>query len=168
MAERLTRRDSVLIGLAVFAVDRVSKYLVEARVTAFDVKPVIPGFFDIVKSRNAGVAFGILSESSSTLRTGVLIGFSLAALAAIGTMLWRITRLDRPTAIGLSLIFGGALGNVLDRVLQGSVTDFLDFHVADYHWYTFNLADTAISSGAVLILLSMLRASAAGSRKVAG
>lgn len=167
MPERLTRRAAVLIGLAVFAVDRLSKYLVEAHVSVFDVKPVIPGFFDIVKSRNAGVAFGILSESSSTVRTAVLIAFSLAALAAIGTMLWRIARLDRPTAVGLSLIFGGALGNVLDRVLQGSVTDFLDFHVADYHWYTFNLADTAISSGAVLILLSMLRTSQASSRKVA-
>lgn len=168
MPERLTRRAALLIGLAVFALDRISKYLVEARVSAFDVKPVIPGFFDIVKSHNAGVAFGFLSESSSSLRTAVLIAFSLVALAVVGTMLWRIARLDRPTAIGLSLIFGGALGNVLDRVLQGSVTDFLDFHVGDYHWYTFNVADTAISSGAILILLGMLRANPARTGKVAG
>jgi signal peptidase II len=167
MPDPLTRRAAVLIALAVFVVDRVSKYLVEAHVSAFDVKPVIPGFFDIVKSHNAGVAFGILSESNSALRTALLIAFSVVALAAMGTMLWRIARLDRPTAVGLSLIFGGALGNLLDRVLYGSVIDFLDFHGANYHWYTFNIADSAISSGAVLILISMLRTSPARSGKVA-
>ena len=71
-------------------------------------------------------------------------------------MLWRIDRLDTPSATGLALIFGGAMGNVFDRVASGSVTDFLDFYAGTYHWYTFNLADAAICTGAGLLILSML------------
>ena len=74
----------------------------------------------------------------------------------LAAMLWRIDRQDRLTAAGLSLIFGGALGNVFDRVRSGTVTDFLDFYSGGHHWYTFNLADAAICTGAGLLILSML------------
>ena len=70
-------------------------------------------------------------------------------------MLWRIDRLDTPSATGLSLIFGGAMGNVYDRIHAGRVTDFLDFAFGTYHWYTFNLADASICTGAGLLILSM-------------
>jgi len=73
----------------------------------------------------------------------------------MAAMLWKIDRLDRPSAVGLSLIFGGAVGNVYDRVRTGAVTDFLDFYVRSYHWYVFNLADSAICVGAGLLLVSM-------------
>jgi signal peptidase II len=75
----------------------------------------------------------------------------------LAAMLWRIDRLDSPSATGLALIFGGAMGNVFDRVRVGSVTDFLDFYAGQYHWYTFNLADASIFTGACLLILSMLR-----------
>ena len=70
-------------------------------------------------------------------------------------MLWKIDRLDRISAIALSLVFGGALGNVYDRVVVGAVTDFLDFYIGTHHWYIFNIADSAICVGACLLLLSM-------------
>lgn len=140
---------------AVFAVDRWSKWLVETRLDAFDTKVVIPHFFNIVRSENPGVAFGIFSESTAQHRTLLLITVSLLAVAVLAWMLWRIDRQNAVTATALSLIFGGAIGNVYDRVHVGKVTDFLDFYSGSWHWYTFNLADSAICIGAGLLLLSV-------------
>ena len=81
---------------------------------------------------------------------------SVVAVLLLAGMLWRIDRLDTPSAAGLALIFGGAMGNVFDRVRAGSVTDFLDFYAGTYHWYTFNVADASICTGAGLLILSML------------
>ncbi|MDQ2901579.1 MAG: signal peptidase II [Acidobacteriota bacterium] len=158
MNKSISRYTASAISLGVFALDRWSKHVIETRFSAFDMHPVIPGFFDIVKSQNPGVAFGLFSESTSRFRTGLLIAFSLLAVAILAAILWRIEKLDRLTAVGLSLIFGGALGNVYDRVTMGTVTDFLDFYIGARHWYTFNLADSAICVGASLLLLGMRKA----------
>jgi signal peptidase II len=152
-----TRRTiAFVIALAVFALDRWSKWLVETQFNAYDTRTVIPGFFNIVRSENPGVAFGILSESPTHSRTMVLAAFSLIALVLLAAMLWRIDRLDTASATGLALIFGGAMGNVFDRIRVGRVTDFLDFSFGSYHWYTFNLADASICIGAGLLILSMV------------
>lgn len=151
----LIRGLILLVSGAVFALDRWTKWIVETTFSPFDNKVVIPGFFSIVRSENAGVAFGMFSESTSKYRTGVLVLFSLIALAILGWMLWRVERLERITATGLALIFGGALGNVFDRVHAGVVTDFLDFYAGKVHWYTFNIADSAICIGAGLLLIAM-------------
>jgi signal peptidase II len=119
------------------------------------VKPVIPGFFNLVHSENPGVAFGLFADDSSRWHTPMLVLFSIVAILILVAMLWKIDRLDRPSAVGLSLIFGGAVGNVYDRVRIGAVTDFLDFYLGSHHWYIFNLADSAICVGAGLLLLSM-------------
>lgn len=158
MADRVSRYTAAGISLSVFAIDRWSKKIVETRFSAFDAHHVIPGFFDIVRSQNPGVAFGLFSESTSRFRTALLIAFSLVAVGLLAGILWRIEKLDRLSAIGLSLIFGGALGNVFDRVTMGTVTDFLDFYVGRLHWYTFNLADSAICVGASLLLFGSLKA----------
>jgi signal peptidase II len=152
-------RRAIVFGAAagVFALDRWSKWLVETRLSPFDTKVVIPGYLNIVSSRNAGVAFGIFQDSTSKYRTALLIVFSLIAVAVLAGMLWRANRVDRRTAAGLALIFGGAAGNMFDRIRSGGVTDFLDFYVGTTHWYTFNVADSAICVGAGLLLLSMLR-----------
>ncbi len=146
-----------LVAVAVFALDRWSKWWVETRLTAWDTKVVVPGFFNIVSSRNTGVAFGWFAESPMEHRTALLIAFSVVAVVLLAVLLWRMDKADGRTAIGLALIFGGAVGNVFDRIRFGMVTDFLDFYAGSYHWYTFNVADTAISVGAGLMLLSMLR-----------
>jgi signal peptidase II len=149
-----------LIAILVFALDRWSKYLVETRIAPYESRVVIPGFFDIVHSRNTGVAFGIFANAASPYRGALLIAFSLGALLLLGWLLWRNRHVDQYSSVAIALIFGGAAGNVFDRLRLGSVTDFLDFYAGSYHWYTFNLADTAISVGAGLLLLGMLRRSA--------
>jgi len=149
------RIRAFLIAAGVFVADRGSKAIIETRFDAFDTKVVIPGFFNLVRSSNPGVAFGIFQENPSPQRTLALVAISIVAVAILAAMLWRIDQQDRYTATGLALIFGGALGNVYDRVHAGTVTDFLDFHAGAYHWYVFNLADSAICVGAGLLILSM-------------
>jgi len=145
------------IASIVFALDRITKRIIESRMSVFDTHTVIPGFFDIVHARNRGAAFSIFAESTSPLRPFFLIGLSLAALILVAGILRKASNLDKPTAIGLSLILGGALGNVFDRIVSGAVTDFLDFYVGTLHWPAFNVADSAIVIGSGLLLLSLLR-----------
>src|SRR5438552_12908739 len=146
-------------GLAaiIFALDRLTKRIIEARFSVFDTHTVIPGFFDLVHARNRGAAFSLFADSTSAWRPFFLIGLSLAALLLVAGILRNASRLDRPTAFGLALILGGALGNVFDRVVTGAVTDFLDFYVGDLHWPAFNIADSAIVIGSGLLLVSLLR-----------
>lgn len=150
---------AMMYGLAgaVFAVDRLTKWIIETRVSFYDNHVVIPGFFDIVHSENQGAAFGLFAQSTSELRTVLLIGFSVVALVALVVMLWRTSRLDRKTAIALALILGGAVGNVFDRVRWGTVTDFLLFYIGSYQWPAFNAADSAIVIGSGLLLLDVLK-----------
>ena len=150
-----SRIAASVIALGVFAADRWSKWMIETHLSPDTMKAVIPGFFNLVRSENPGVAFGMFSEDSGRWHTPALVLFSVAAILVLAAMLWKIDRLDRLSGVGLSLIFGGAVGNVYDRVRAGAVTDFLDFYVRSYHWYVFNLADSAICIGAGLLLLSM-------------
>ena len=142
---------------AVFALDRVTKWIIETRMSFFDVKRVIPGFFDIVRSQNRGVAFGIFDQSTSEWRTTLLIVASLAAVALLTGMLWNARRLDRWTMWGFALILGGAAGNVFDRIVSGHVTDFLLLYAGQYQWPTFNMADSAIVAGSGLLLVDLVR-----------
>jgi signal peptidase II len=141
----------------VFALDRLTKWIIESRVSFFDTYHVIPGFFDIVRSQNRGVAFGLFNDSTSEWRTILLVLAAVAGLGLVSTMLWNTERLDRFSIVGLSLILGGAAGNVFDRIVAGQVTDFLDFYIGNYHWYTFNLGDSAIVIGSGLLLLHLFR-----------
>ena len=141
----------------VFALDRLSKRIIESRMSVFDTHTVIPGFFDIVHAQNRGAAFSMFADSTSPWRPFFLIGLSLAALVLVAGILRKASSLDKPTAIGLSLILGGALGNVFDRIVSGAVTDFLDFYIGALHWPAFNVADSAIVIGSGLLLLSLLR-----------
>jgi signal peptidase II len=157
MTDARSRAVSYGLAAAVFAIDRMTKWVIETRVGSFDTHVVIPGFFDIVHSENSGAAFGLFAESSPEWRTVVLIGFSAIALVALTVMLWRTSRLDGLTATALALILGGALGNVFDRLRWGTVTDFLLFYVGRYQWPAFNAADSAIVIGSGLLLLEFLK-----------
>jgi signal peptidase II len=142
---------------AVFALDRLTKWIIEQRVSFMDTYKVIPGFFDIVRSQNRGVAFGIFNESTSEWRTLLLVIASMAAVVLVSVMLWNSRRLDRWSIWGFALILGGAAGNVFDRMVWGRVTDFLLLYVGDYQWPTFNVADSAIVVGSCLLLVDLLR-----------
>jgi signal peptidase II len=141
----------------IFALDRLTKWFVESHLTFFDTYRVIPGFFDIVRSQNRGVAFGILNDSKSEWSSRLLIVASLAAVVVVSAMLWNAHRLERSTFWGFALILGGAAGNVFDRIVWGRVTDFLLVYVGSYQWPTFNVADSAIVIGSCLLLLDLLR-----------
>jgi signal peptidase II len=154
---RLAGLGYYALSASVFGLDRLTKRMIEGRMSVFDTYTVIPGFFDIVHAKNRGAAFSMFAESTSPWRPFFLIGLSLAALILVAGILRNASRLDRPTAIGLALILGGAMGNVFDRIVTGAVTDFLDFYVGAYHWPAFNVADSAIVTGSGLLLLSLLR-----------
>ena len=153
---------SLLLSIVpgVFVLDRITKMLIESEVTPWDNFAVIPNFFSIVHTQNRGAAFGILSEATGTWRSIFLFGLSMVVMLFVGGLFWQTLR--SPTrgaalSIGLALVLGGALGNLYDRILRGSVTDFLLFYVGDYQWPAFNVADSAISIGACLLLLDMWR-----------
>lgn len=145
------------LSAGVFAADRVTKLCIETYMSLSDVHTVIPGFFDIVHSQNRGAAFSMFAESSDAWRAFLLIGVAAVAMVFIAGMLWGAARLDRATRVALSLIFGGAAGNLFDRIATGTVTDFLDFYVGTLHWPAFNLADSAIVIGSGLLLLDLLK-----------
>jgi signal peptidase II len=142
---------------AVFALDRLTKWLIETHVSFLDTFRVIPGFFDIVRTQNPGIAFSLFSDSPAEWRTLILPLFALAAVVVVAGILWRPERLDRFSLAGLTLILGGAAGNLFDRIISKSVTDFLDVYVGDHHWPTFNVADSAVVIGSGLLLLEVLR-----------
>lgn len=149
------------LALFIFFLDRLTKLYIEHNLAAWDVIPVIPGFFNIVHTQNRGAAFGFLSDSTGAWRTALLVGVSLVVLGFIGASMWRPSRAGfRPSPllmVGLGLVFGGALGNVYDRLTRGSVTDFLQFFFGSYEFPSFNVADSAITVGAGLLILDMWR-----------
>ena len=150
---------SLLIAALVFVLDRATKVLIERNVSIWDTHQVIPGFFNIVHTKNRGAAFGMFSNGNSELRTFLLIGVSVAVLIFVAVLLLQPSRAgfsgSRTTMIGLSLVLGGAIGNIYDRIVSGMVTDFLEFYVGQWHFAAFNVADSAITVGAGLLLLDM-------------
>jgi signal peptidase II len=156
MNDRL--RSATLIALVVL-IDRLTKIYIRTVFTASDLTPVIPGFFNIVHTENPGAAFGMLAESPGAWRGVLLVGVSLVVMAVIGVMLWKPhpTMTSLWVRTGLSLVFGGALGNLWDRIFRGTVTDFLQFFFGSYEFPSFNAADSAITIGAAMLLLDMWR-----------
>jgi signal peptidase II len=150
------RKYLFLVALLVIALDRFSKWIVARRLTLHDSISVIPGFFRIIHAENPGAAFGLFSESPSNLTAGILIFFSLVALAIVSALLWKNSHTCTSTAVGLALILGGAIGNLWDRVLTRHVVDFLLFYVGRYQWPAFNVADSAIVIGAGLLVFEIL------------
>ena len=145
------------LTLGALAADQASKYAVEKYTAVNSSRELIPGLLNLMHTSNPGVAFGLFAESHAPFLAPILILFSVAVIFLLVWLLATGRAGDWLGECGLALILGGAAGNVLDRLLRRSVTDFIDFHVGNYHWYTFNVADSAIVIGASLVVLELLR-----------
>lgn len=149
-----------LLGLSALIVllDRITKFWVSKHVGIGNVIVVIPRFFAISHVMNPGAAFSMFSYSAHPERTRwLLTAFSLLVALVVLIILLRIGRRLTLTAFALALVLGGAIGNVWDRIAYGTVVDFLEIHIVQYHWPDFNLADSAIVIGGILLLLDSLR-----------
>jgi signal peptidase II len=166
----MSRRGYFLISLLVVLLDQGSKLLVHATLRGQGPVEVIPGLFNLAYSRNRGGLFGYFGELADPWRTLLLLLLPLLAILFVTLFLARGKDIDRPSLLGLALILGGAVGNFIDRVARGEVVDFLDVYasparIADWlvstfgtsHWPTFNLADSAIVAGAILLAFGIAR-----------
>ncbi len=147
---------TALLALILF-LDQGTKWVVDRTIPLNTTIPVISGFFDLTHIRNTGVAFGILAGRRAAWRSSLLIAFSLIAMAFIALLLWRVSETERMLISSVTLILGGALGNLTDRLLHGEVIDFLDFYWSSLHWPAFNVADSSITIGVFLTLFRLLR-----------
>jgi len=156
-----------LIAIFVLGLDRIAKWAVERNIALHDSLQVIPGCFRITHVENRGAAFGLFADSPSEWKIGLLILFSVVALVIVAALLWRSSHSMTSTGIGLSLILGGALGNLWDRLVSGKVVDFLLFYLGQYQWPAFNVADSAIVVGAGLLVFEIIFAKPSAPEKVA-
>ena len=147
--------EIVTIALVV-ALDQVTKEIVRRTLDLYDHVPVIPGFLDITHVQNTGAAFGLLNGAEFPFKAAVMIGIAAVALVAIAAYATQLGFHERLARLGLALILGGALGNLIDRAVAGYVVDFVDVYWGSAHFWAFNVADAAITIGAVLVLLDMI------------
>ena len=150
-------RPLLIIAGFVVLLDQATKFLVLKFMPVYTGKAIVPGFFNLVHVRNTGGAFSLLAGENTIMRQYLMIGLILAVVAMILYTYFKVRVDDRWTRSGYILITGGAIGNVIDRFRFGEVVDFLDFYVGSYHWPAFNVADSAISVGAVMLIISLFK-----------
>ncbi len=150
-------RLMVTISGAVLVFDQVTKVMVEKAMSLYASVEIVPNFVHITYLRNTGAAFGFLAGGRSILR---MVFFSLVSVVAIGCISYLLKSLrpqQKTLIVSLSLILGGAVGNLVDRLRMGEVIDFIDLHWHHIHWPAFNVADSAISIGVILLFFQLLR-----------
>ena len=167
MTTSITRTFHFAIALLVLVLDRAAKWIVARDISLHDTIQVIPGFFRLTHVENRGAAFGLFNDSPSEWKIALLVLFSIVALVIVSALLWRSSHTMTATAVGLSLILGGALGNLWDRLLSGRVVDFLLVYIGSYQWPAFNVADSAIVVGAGLLVFEILFAKTPAAEKSA-
>jgi len=144
------------LASGVVLLDQASKSAVSAALKMHEIRPLIHGLLNLTLVHNTGAAFGLLAGQTSILRTIFFLGVSLVAMGVILWMVFRLPQDQKVELLALSLIFGGALGNVIDRARLGEVIDFIDVYYHNYHWPAFNLADSAITIGVILLLFRLV------------
>jgi signal peptidase II len=150
------RRGEILIVIGIVVADQLAKAMVRARLPLYESIVVIPHLVNFTYVRNTGAAFGLLDAMDFPLKTPLLSVFAAAALIAVGSYAAGMAHHQRIARTGLALIIGGAAGNLIDRVVAGSVVDFVDVYWRTYHFWTFNVADSAITFGVAMMILDML------------
>ncbi len=155
----MSRKNGIFLAITILVVllDQATKAWIVSTMGLHDSYAVVNGFFNITSVRNPGAAFGFLAGAPPAFRTVFFIAVTVGAIMLILYYL-KISRIDDfPLIVSLGLIFAGAAGNLIDRVRFGEVVDFLDVYVGNYHWPAFNVADSAISIGASVLVVTMLR-----------
>jgi signal peptidase II len=155
MTTRIPKLAWVIVGIILL--DQITKWLVHGSLSLYESRTLIPGLVDLVHVRNEGVAFGLLNNLNLPYKAVLTTALAALALGVIGyyfsTQLQPHERLAR---IGLASIAGGAVGNLIDRVRQGYVLDFVDVYWGTWHFWAFNVADSAITVGAILVFADLL------------
>ena len=150
------RRLEIWLPVVIVALDQLAKAIVRSMVPLHSSVTVVPGFVDFTHVQNSGAAFGILSAAEFPFKTVLLAVIAIATLFGVGIYAASLARHQLVARVGLALIIGGAAGNLLDRVVAGSVVDFVDVYWRTYHFWAFNVADSAITVGVAIMILDML------------
>ena len=149
--------DYLFLSLAILVLDQWTKWLVEVHLPHSASHPVLPGFLNLTHVRNTGVAFGLFASHGADGGAWMLVAMGLVALVAVFLYFRFAPAQNRLLLASLALIVGGAVGNLIDRLASGAVTDFVDVYVGTYHWPAFNVADSAITVGIALMILDSFR-----------
>ena len=153
---RRWRAAELAIVIVIVILDQVTKALVKARVPLHESVTVIQGFFDLTHVRNTGAAYGFLDNVDFPYKAAVMVVVALIALVAVASYALTLPATQRISRYGLALILGGAVGNLIDRATMGYVVDFVDVYWRGWHFWAFNVADSAITVGVVLMLVDVL------------
>lgn len=146
----------LIVSGAIVFLDQITKWIVLETMPLYQTIPVLPGFFNLTHIHNPGGAFGFLSTNPSAI---LRLFFLLASSVAVGLIFYFYKKTPREQtglSTGFALIFGGAIGNLIDRIRLGKVVDFLDFYIGDLHWPAFNVADSAVTIGMVIFVFHIL------------
>jgi signal peptidase II len=146
----------LITSVAIILLDQATKALISASVPLYESVTIVPGLFDITHVRNSGAAFGLLNTASLPLKGVIMIAMALIAIAAIGAYGATLRADEKIARAGLSLVLGGAIGNLIDRARLGYVLDFVDVYTGTWHFWAFNVADAAITAGAILVIFDLL------------
>jgi signal peptidase II len=156
----LKKRESHIIPLVwllvVVVLDQATKWMVMAYFNLYELKPIIPGLFNLTYLTNTGAAFGILAGTQTVWRQVFFVGVALAAILILFFSYRQFRSQGKIFAHAIGLIAGGAIGNLIDRLRFGAVVDFLDFYLGTHHWPAFNVADSAITVGVGLFILGSI------------
>ena len=144
-------------GLAVVLLDQLSKWAILHTMRIYESVPILSGVLNLVHIRNRGMAFGIMNRRDVDLPFYFLLAATVGAIVLLVVWFFKLNQAPKRTILGLSLILGGAIGNLIDRLRFGEVIDFVDFYLGAYHWPAFNVADSMLCIGmAVMVILSFV------------
>ena len=155
-AHHMPRRIEIWLPILIVVIDQITKAMVRARLPLYASRTIIPGFMDFTHVRNSGIAYGFLQGVEFPFKTVIIAMIAATAMISVGIYAAGLARHKLVARIGLALIIGGAAGNLIDRVIAGSVVDFVDVYWRTWHFWVFNVADSAISVGVAAMIVDML------------
>jgi signal peptidase II len=155
-AHHMPRRIEIWLPILIVVIDQITKAMVRARLPLYASRTIIPGFMDFTHVPNSGIAYGFLQGVEFPFKTVIIAMIAATAMISVGIYAAGLARHKLVARIGLALIIGGAAGNLIDRVIAGSVVDFVDVYWRTWHFWVFNVADSAISVGVAAMIVDML------------